>query len=171
MSKIEDFRSLLKISKHNLDGALEVQAEIMDQISQQVVMLQREVNDAKDSLAKLEGRLLIEFKEDGTKLSVGVVDAMIRRDQTRSRAWDHYQDVMSELDSWSKLLDAWKQRGFAIKGLGDLYGASYFTVNSLGSDRQIRRDREHEDRRALMRATAEVNESKSTGTRRRVIVE
>jgi hypothetical protein len=130
MSKIEQYRQMLRVNKHRLDDELEMQAEILDQISASVVLAASRVADAKDELAKVEGALGDGFRDDDVKLTVAQVDARVRRDPQRVRAFERYHAQRAEHEAWAGLYDAWKQKGYSIKTLADLYAANYFALAS-----------------------------------------
>lgn len=152
MITIESYRGMLPVNKHRLDDELEIQPDIMDRIATQVVIRNSRMIGAKEELAKVEGRLVEDLRDGDTKTTIGVIDAKIKRDPGRIRAWQEYQKARSEHEEWAGLLDAWKQKGYAIKTLADLYAAQYFTLNSHQiSQRQRQRDEASDDLRASMR--------------------
>lgn len=161
-----EYKRLLKISKHNLDAELEVQADIMERIAAEVVRTGTEARAAKDKLAEVEGRLSSDLK--GEKTNAEERAARIKSNPQRRQAWVEFQEASQEADMWSHLLEAWKQRGFSIKTLSDLYAASYFSVNShqapaRDADAQRRQAmqeaREHRHERAASRALDSAREA------------
>jgi hypothetical protein len=140
MTTLAQYRTLLMIHKHRLDDELEIQSQVLDQISTQVVIHNSRSLQAKEDLAKMEGSLLEDFKESETKLSVAMIDAKIRRDPDRVKAWNAYQSARAEHEAWVGMLEAWRQRGYSIKTLADLYAAQYFTIDSTHMT-QRQRDR------------------------------
>lgn len=141
MSTIETYRAMLPVSKHRLDDELEIQPDIMDRIATQVVIMNSRMIEAKDDLAKVEGRLAEDVRDDEPKATIGIIDAKVKRNPERARAWEKYQAARATHESWVGLLDAWRQKGYSIKTLADLYAAQYFTLNSHQvSQRQRDRD-------------------------------
>jgi hypothetical protein len=122
---------MLPVHKHRLDDELEIQAQIMEQISTEVIRLNARLLECKQALEKIEGRLLLDFKDDdGPKLNAAQVDAKIKRDSGRVTAWQAYLQALSDHGKWQGLLDAWRQKGFSIKTLADLYASQYFQLHS-----------------------------------------
>jgi len=129
MLSYEQYRAMLPTMKHRLDDELEIYAEIMEQISSQAVLYNSRAIEAKDKLAKAEGLLIEEFKEDNPKLTVDQVNSQVRRHPDRAQAWRVSQEARAEYEKWSGLADAWRQKGYAIKNLADLYAAQYFALS------------------------------------------
>jgi hypothetical protein len=130
MTTIDRYRSMLPVLKHRLDDELEIQAQVMDELSRQVVTLNSRMIEAKDDLARIEGRIAEDIRDDEPKLTVGGVDAKVKRDPTRTGAWQVYQKARSDHEEWSGLLEAWRHKGYSIKTLADLYAAQYFSLDS-----------------------------------------
>ena len=152
MTTLAQYKAMLYINRHRLDDELEIQADIMDRISTQVVILNSKMIEAKDDLAQTEGRLAEDVREDEPKLTVGMIEAKVKRDPTRLRAWQKYQAARADHEAWTGLLDAWRQKGYSIRTLADLYSAQYFTMSSTQlSDRQRRRNEETDEGRASLR--------------------
>ena len=129
MLKYEHYMTMLPLHKHRLDDDLEIQPQLMEQIASSVVVTNSRMLEAKESLAQLEGRLLTDLKDDDPKLTVAMIDASIRRDPQRTQKWMKYQEARATHEKWVGLLDAWKQRGYSIKTLADLYSAQYFSLD------------------------------------------
>ena len=149
---IERYRALLPIPKHQLDDALEVQATVHDDLHRITARKATAVAMAKDDLARVEARLLEDFKESESKMTAASLDAKIRRSRERIKAFEDYHVAREEHEEWLGLLDAWRQRGYAIKTLAELFVANYFaaTKTSVGSD-QSARDRMRDVARSIER--------------------
>lgn len=130
LADIQTYRKMLYVHRHRLDDELEIQADIMERISSQTVIQNSRQLDAKDQLSRIEARLVEDAKEDDPKLSNPMAEARVRRDPERIKAWQAYQAARAEHEAWQGLLDAWKQRGYAIKTLADLYAANYYSPSS-----------------------------------------
>ena len=154
MPTYEQYRAMLPVHKHRLDDELEVQAQIMEQIISETVRQNARMLESKLNLEKVEGRLLAEFKEDDPKMTVQQLDAKVKRDADRNRAWEIYLANISEHGKWQGLQDSWRQKGFSIKTLADLYSAQYFQLSSHQVHQRTERgnDPERQDRvRAAIR--------------------
>ena len=154
---IDRYRTMLPVLKHRLDDELEIMPQVMDELARQVTLLNSRMIEAKDQLARIEGRIAEEVREDEPKLTVSGIDARVKRDPERIKAWQEYQRTRSEHEEWSGLLDAWKHKGYSIKTLADLYSAQYFSLDSHQSREKhpARRsevsDRDQQEARAKIR--------------------
>jgi hypothetical protein len=144
MATYEEYRAMLPVMKHRLDDELEVQAQIMEQIITETVRQNSRLLECKLNLEKLEGRLLAEYKEDDPKMTVAQVEAKVKRDPERDKAWQIYLSALSEVSKWQGLQDAWRQKGFSIKTLADLYATQYFQLSSHQVNERTRRGNDPE---------------------------
>lgn len=179
MATLQDYRNMLRLDRYRLDDELQIQAEVMDRISQEVNKLNSRMLAAKEELLRVEARLMVDIAEDATaKMTVAQLDAAVRRHRDRMAAWSSYDAARYAFDEWEALRDAWKQRGFSIKTLADLYTSQYFTItdhqvrdrSDRDADRISRHQKEHHDRRAAMN---EARQTKNEGTvppRRRTLM-
>lgn len=140
MTTLLQYRNLLMIHKHRLDDELEIQAQVMDQISTQVVIQNSRSLEAKEALSQIESRLLEDARDSDTKVTVSQAEAIVKRNPERRRTWEKYQQARAEHEAWVGMLEAWRQRGYSIKTLADLYAAQYFTIDSTHLS-QRQRDR------------------------------
>jgi hypothetical protein len=140
VSDIETYRRLLRPNKHRLDDELEIQAEVMDRISDSIANVARLAAEAADNLKLVEARLFRELKDADEKLTDKAADSAVRRHPERVRAFERMTSANQQLNEWQGLHEAWKARGYSINKLCDLYVAQYFTKNSYSiSDRSDRR--------------------------------
>lgn len=126
----EQFRAMLPIHKHRLDDELEIQAQLQEQISHEATIRNSRMLEAKEELAKTEARVSDDLRDDDPKITVAAVQAKLYRDPKRVRAWQEYQAARAEFERWDGLLSAWKQKGFSIKTLADLYASQYFALQA-----------------------------------------
>ena len=175
MTTIEQYRGMLTVNKHRLDDELEIQADIMGRISDQVVIANSRAIEAKDQLAAVEARLQIELKESDPKITVAMMEAESKTHRKRVAAWQALQAARAEHESWAGLLEAWKERGRAMKLLGDLYGAQYWTHTSIGVQERTQRsmDETTDALRAQMRRSGHQDRAVQVAepSRRRRVVE
>lgn len=179
MSTLNDYRNMLRINRHRLDDELEIQAEVMDRISQEVNKLNSQMLSAKEELLRVEARLMTEIAEDApSKMTVAQIEAAVRRHKDRRDAWIKYDTARYSFDEWEALRDAWKQRGFSIKTLADLYTSHYFTISDhqardrsdRDQDRISRHQKEHLDRRAAMNEARREKTEEAPAPRRRTLM-
>lgn len=154
---LREFAELLRIDRHRLDDELELQAELLHRISEEVVKAKSKAVELKDLLDRLEGDIYSDAKQHYPKATVPELQGITLREPQRIAAFRNYHAARSNQESWEGLHDAWKSRGFALRGLIDLRLANYYTSDS-GSHK--------EGREALARAR---REKKSTNRRRKLL--
>ena len=132
---------MLKINKHRLDDELELQPQISHDISDSVAAANARLASLKESLSTYEAELLLDIKAGPEKLSAPEVAAMVETDQERKLRMSKFMAAKKEYESWVGLLEAWKQRGFALKTLADLYLAGYYVVTGGGHTQEYSSNR------------------------------
>ena len=158
MSDLRTFRAMLKSDRHSLDTELEMQADVFDRISQRVVQLGARVAEAKDQLSRTEARLLSDIADNApSKMTVAQIDAQVKRHQDRRDDWSAYQQAISEHAEWENLREAWKQKGYSLKTLADLYSSNYFSATShtprhnRGVGGMYRHDQDYQEGRQILK--------------------
>lgn len=130
MDDLDSFRRLLRINKNRLDDELELQADVMDRLSERIAKLIAEADGLENELKLTEARLFRQFKDDDEKLTDKAAESAVKRHQERARALERYSAASYDLRLWQGLYEAWKAKGYAINKLCDLYAAQYFTKDS-----------------------------------------
>lgn len=167
---LEQVRGMLPVHKHRLDDELELQPDMYERISTIVTVKNSRMLEAKEELARVEGRLLEDIRDADAKITVDAANARVRRSPERVRAWEASQHARAELEAWQGALEAWKQKGYSIKTLADLYAAQYFSVTPTNiTSRQRDRMEDGDERRAAMRKAGHVERRSdpTEGTRSR----
>ena len=136
----EDYDEVVAINKHELDRELEVQAAFTFTISEHKSAAALRVSQTKDYLAVIEAQLRARIRRnwggrEGPKQTEADILAAVQEHHDRLIAWDDYQKARHMLERWEGLFETWKQRGFALRGLGDLYEANYYTIDDAGGGR------------------------------------
>lgn len=168
LSEISTYQRLLAINKHKLDEELEVQAEMMYHISEAKARAASRMHAAKDELETVQSRVYLKLRATGVKHTVAEADGHIQQNADRQVAWREFQEARQEYERWEGLFESWKQRGFALKTMADLYLGNYYVVGGAGAPRGSR-DTEHEDnRRAMADARRSQHQATTTATRRTV---
>ena len=164
---VDDYRDLIPIKKHQLDQELEVQADLMLRISDAKVRAASRMHAAKDDLSTVEARVYMRIREGGVKYTADETSSRVQQDDRRYAAWKEFQAARQDYDRWEGLFEAWKQRGFALKVLADLFLGSYYTTISVGAADKQQRTAEHEhNRKVIARARSAVKTEGSTTKRR-----
>jgi len=131
MPDIDFYKKKLRVNKHRLDDELEVQAQYQDEIADHVASLAFQAAWAKDEADRIEHRLIAEAKEDNAKLAVETAKGYARANQSWKAARSYQHECQQDLERWQGLYDAWRQRGYSLKTLADLYAAQYFSVTTV----------------------------------------
>ena len=172
----DQYRAMLPTNKHRLDDELEMQAQVMEDISSEVVKQNQRVQTTKLSLDQIEARLAANIRDDEARITAAQVEGKVKRDPEWIKARQLYVSAVADHGQWLGLLEAWRQKGYSIKTLADLYAAQYFTISShqsherLGSNTTIGLDTMTQ-RLALRRAMAGAipQETAATPGRRRLV--
>lgn len=139
MASYEQYQAMLRVNKHRLDDELELQAQIMEEISTATTKYNARMLEAKQDLEKVDGKITSELKDDDPKMTVNEIAGKLKRDPERIQAWQKYLNCLSDHSKWAGLQEAWKQKGYSIKTLADLYAAQYFQLSSAQTrDRETR---------------------------------
>lgn len=133
----EDYDAVVAINKHDLDRELELQAAFTYLISEHRSAAALRVSQTKDQLSVTEAQLRARIRRsgggrEGPKQTEADILAAVQEHRDRLIAWDDYQNARHMLDRWEGLFETWKQRGFALSKLGELFQANYYTVDSAG---------------------------------------
>lgn len=160
------YRKMLPVMKHRLDDELELHAQVYEIIASRVVLLNSQMLEAKNALNQREGRIAETIRDEHEKLTKDAVESKVLSHRDRIEAWDRYQEARSEHEMWSGLLDAWRQKGYSIKTLAELYTADYYSLmTSAGGGRTPDYDRERLNRRpdppSIVRRDQELDEGRA----------
>lgn len=165
--EISMFRNMLRVNRHRLDDELEVQAEVMDRIAQNLTTMRSREIEMADELKRCEARIFADSKDGGATEKAS--EAASKRHPERVRAWQKWQAARSECDEWKELYEAWKVKGFTLRDLGALYAAEYFTVDTLYRGDKAHTENTTKTQELLRAASANIKPTEPTNTRRRVV--
>lgn len=143
-----DYRAMLLVHKHRLDDELEVQADVFERICSEAARAGSRARQAKEELAYTEARLTVSAKESDAKLTVDAVKATVVTHPERRARWQALQQATEEHEEWEGLKASWREKGYSIKTLAELYVAAYFQPNSAGREDVTKAQ---QDRRDAMR--------------------
>jgi len=144
MANLEYYRAMLRVDKHELDDVLERHHQLQEEIGRELNLANAAVIRAKDDLATVEAHLFLEIKNSGDKIANDVANAQVHTHRQREKAHDIWLTLQVQAQDWQKLYEAWQQRGWSIRGLGDLYSSEYFSLTSVsGTPRDRDADIKH----------------------------
>lgn len=173
MAGFEDlhtYRQMLRVNRHRLDEELELQAEMQERIGRMVAKVNSYMLEQKKGLEATEAEVIDDLKSNDSKLSNPVAEKEARRSKQYTAAWRAYQVARQDYEEWAALYEAWKQRGYSMRGLADLYRDQYFAVTYVNGANQLT-DREllNKARQALAPKPKEEPPPPTTSVRRRPI--
>lgn len=131
MTSLDNYRAMLRINRHRLDDELECHAQISEEIGREVARKNSYMLEKKKSLDTTLARLISKLKATDEKMSNPVAENEAKRDSQYDEAWKGWQATRAELEEWQAVKDAWYQKGFDLKALGDLYAHQYFALDAI----------------------------------------
>ena len=127
---MKEYTELLKINKHDLDGCIEQQAVLFNEIA---VALANAVSvrdnlkkDYEEMQAEVAADLRQEALQDGKKMTDKAVTEAVGEDKHVKQAYKDFLDSKQQVDLWTALKESYLQRSYMIKELAQLYIAGYF---------------------------------------------
>lgn len=172
---LSTYEKMLRINKDRLDDELEIQSEIQQRIAMQVSELNTQMLDAKEGLKQVEADVThrVRRASGDTRVTDKQVESEMLRSEDRIQAFQRYSRIREQHERWSSMLESWRQRGFSLKTLADLYTAQYFTIDTAYKKR-VEEERRESMRQANERIDARRREEgertvESRPSRRRVV--
>jgi len=127
----------LKINKNELDEELIEHSPTMQKIGEECVFAQSARDRAKDELERVEAEVYQEKKDayskKGTKEKAPTdyaIKAEVRSDSRVVKAYDVYRTAKMEASQWEIMQESFRQRGFMVNKLAELYIAQYYSKDS-----------------------------------------
>lgn len=150
IKKYAEYKALLAVSKNFLDDALEEQASSMQDINERIVELKTGLLKAENKLKTTDAELFEQMRSDDVKSTVQDRQGRVLLNPEHVDRWQDIQERREELEKWEGLHESWKQRGYSISTLANLWASSYFSKNSTTRPVQVKERDGYEDRRAQM---------------------
>lgn len=171
MPTIQDFRKMLLIHKHRLDDEFELQAESQFHIGEIMVKAQSKYDQAKEKLAYVEARLYKEISEGDEKLSDSKIRARIVLEPEYADAKEVAAVAKYDYGIAYEIHEAWRQRGYSLKGLADLYVANYYSPSDAkgGDEDEYKSNREAAARARAASKPAPQEDAGAVTVRRRTL--
>lgn len=142
---LREIERRLVIDKHQLDDELMVQAQIQYAIVEKVSALTEDYSKSRELLKIIESEIVQDLTAGDSKHTVKQLDALIQSSAEYQDAAQGLREAQKDLDKAQGLLDAWKQRGFALKALADLSLSNYYAMDSTSS-RKVLSEKRNERR-------------------------
>lgn len=130
-------RKTLLIDKNSLDDELIEHSSLLQRIGEECVRAQSTRDRTKDELERVEAEVYQKKKdaysrktEKGKTPTDYAIKAEVRSDRKVVKAYEDYRDAKMEASQWEIIQDAFRQRGFMVNKLAELYIAQYYSKDS-----------------------------------------
>jgi hypothetical protein len=124
------FESQLEINKYDLDTEVSKQPRIAEQVGERYAMAKSLRDQAKDDLKTVAAERAIEIRaqrdRDGEKITDKIIEDLVQIDQFRKKAFKRYVEAERYMTHLEELRDSFRERGFMLKEMCNLWHSSYF---------------------------------------------
>ncbi len=116
----------LRIDKADLQKEILEQVELSAKVANEAHVLRWEAERAKEVCSETEALVLLRVKEDiSKKRTVDEVKASVTTDPSVVATKKKLIDLKEAHDKWSILADGFKNRGYALRELVEIYGREF----------------------------------------------
>lgn len=142
-ASVSELRAALKIDRYNLDEDVERQPELFFEVAEAAALARSEQDQAKDSVDEVESRLDVDVRQKAERKDERITEkeikARIRQHPERIAAMKNYLELKLGTEMLDQLRDSFKQRGYMLRELVQLYLSSYYQdASASGSSRGVR---------------------------------
>lgn len=145
---LEEFQSLLKIDRHNLDEEIERQPDLYYSVAREAVFYRSRLDrleSEKDRVyASLDTLIRQKAEKDDSKITENAIKARIRQDKTYRNLVDQGFILKKRLDELTVLQEAFRQRSYMLRDLVELFTTGYFTDAAIKGDEGRAKDKKAE---------------------------
>jgi len=127
-SFVAEYRGYLAIDKNALDDALQQQADLYFQVSQEYALALSLKDEAKEAMARQDAACGVEYRQSSEKANESMIRDFVAKDMKHVMAYDIYMKRTKRAGVLFALQEAFSQRGYAIRYLCNLYQAGYYTA-------------------------------------------
>lgn len=131
-----DLEELLQIDEHALEEALLAQPDAFYQVSKRLALEESRRDALKQYVKDAEAAAYLDYKKRG-KATAEELKALVRTDKDVQDVVDKLLEKERMVGRLNALLDAFKQRGYALRDLWDLHMQSYYS-DSFNTERHKR---------------------------------
>jgi hypothetical protein len=130
--ELTDLEPGLKIDQNALDEACAHHPDLFYRVAQRLADETSFRDAAKEQLANTEALVDAEIRDDWreTKSTEKEIDSRKRLDPRVEEARKRYLDYCHSTAQWAALKDAFLQRSYMLKSLGELYISNYYSDTS-----------------------------------------
>lgn len=130
----KELHGKLRIDKHALDDEVEQQPELLGEVSSAAALAKSQVDSIEEKIKEWESQLDAQFRADAEaaeeKITEGQVKAHIAGDQDRKAMVIQLLEAKHQQRQLDALSVAFKQRGYALRDVVDLYLSDYYSSRS-----------------------------------------
>lgn len=154
---LRDKEDDLRINEHSLDDELKLQPELRNEIGQELALAKSRRDQADLHVKQIEAEVAREYRDTAIKREEKVTEAEIKSavilnanvQSAKKRLIDYERDV----NMIQALYDSFKDRGYSIARLCDLWLANYYDKESVrGPDNNLKNARANEAKENLKEA-------------------
>lgn len=163
MPTIEELKSYLRIDKHNLDKAIEEQAEMFYFVAEGSALAGSVRDQIKYELDTLISDTYLTTRlvaaEQGRKITETLLEQEVAQDKEVQKMKEKYLDVKAEAETWLALKESFAQRGYMLRELASLYVSGYFaeiSVKSTGNTEELQNQARRERMSARRKERAQL---------------
>lgn len=144
----------LEIDKNDLDNLLQKHPGYIASIGERVAELVSIRDGMKDRIKMAEAQAAVDLRRkderNREKQTEAAYKALVDLDEDRGKAFRLHLDVAREVSRWESLRDAFQERGHALRLLGQLFAAGYWSLNAVKGGAAAYSEAANDDRRKRM---------------------
>jgi hypothetical protein len=129
MITYEEAKNALLIS--DIDQDVARQPSLQAEIGEQLALAESQRDALKEDLATIDAEIYGEIMEADPKKADAKIKALVLQDTRHTQAFDRYLAAKLEAAKWEALYEAFKQRGFMLSRMVDLFLANHSTPSSV----------------------------------------
>lgn len=156
----------LKFDKNDLDTAILHHSELLFAVGEMVARYTSIRDEAKKRMEESYAKNSLAIRElcvaEGRKVTEDTIKQMTLLDSAYKKDCNTYLKAKWECEMWSALKDAFSTRGYMIRDIGELWKASYFSIENVkGNDEMVYASQREKMAEARRQREAEARRSKS----------
>ncbi len=128
---IDEFRKYLKIDKQALDDEVMQQPSLFYQVSEAFAEAGAERDALKEQLAVIDAQLDGKLRKTNEKGTEALIKNQIQAHPDHQQAFTQWLEAKEYADKLGALKDAFRDRSYMLRELGNLLVANYFDASSV----------------------------------------
>lgn len=135
---LEELREALKIDKHSLDDELMYQASLYGRVAEEHAYAVSRRDAANDECKRTDAELDLEirrgFEAEERKYTESLIHSTVQADPRHTEARTRYLNANRDVDLLEALRDSFRQRGFMLRDMVELYVREYYNRQEHHTD-------------------------------------